>query len=450
MYINNQIFFILGISRSGYSASKYIIDRGGKCYIYDDTDSKKSMSAITELVNLGAIKVGDENAEKIIDLCDIIVISPGVKINHKLAMYARSKEKKIMGELEFGFSCFIPPMVAITGTNGKTTTVSLLKCIFDTASCNNELVGNVGIPISSKINEIKKDTICVVEVSSFQLESVADFKPHVSCILNIAPDHLERHFTMDNYIFLKKRIFKNQTESEYTILNYDDEIVKEFSSETRAKVIYVSTKDKVNGAYCLEGRLYYFDEYIMDEKDLSLKGEHNTYNSLFALAVAKLFGVNSAEIKKALEEFRGVSHRIETVGVINGVKYIDDSKATNTSSTITAIKSMDSPTILLLGGSEKGEKYDELFNEIKRGNVKHTFIYGASKLNMMECASRVGLSNYTVVDNFESAVNFSKKFANIGDTVLLSPACASFDEFSNFEERGDKFKLLVGVDVDKL
>ncbi len=279
----------------------------------------------------------------------------------------------------------------------------------------------------------------MAELSSFQFEGINLLCPHISCITNISPDHLERHYTMDNYVFLKKRILQLQRESEYAVLNYDDEIVKNLKDSTRAKIIYVSLRERVNGAFRADGKLYYYNDYIIDENELSLKGEHNVYNALFAICCARIMGVDVETISASLREFKGVRHRIEYVNEVSGVKYYNDSKATNTASTISAIDSMKSPTVLLLGGSEKGESYIELFNKIKNSSVKQVVICGASKLNMIKDAESVNFNNYSVVNDFAIAVKFCSMIANSGDCVLLSPACASFDCFSSFEERGDFF-----------
>lgn len=443
MYIKTQVFLILGVSKSGFAAADYILSKGAKCYIYEELRTPKILSAVNGLTERGAVFVNKERIDEAFADIDVVVISPGVPINHEIAVKAKNAGKRIIGELEFGFLCLMPTVVAVTGTNGKTTTVSLIDAVFKRAGEKSELVGNVGIPVSSRIGNIDHDTVCVAEVSSFQLESVSAFCPHVACILNIAPDHLERHYTMENYIFLKKRIFKNQKESEYTVLNFDDETVKSFASDTKGKVVWVSVKEKVDGAYASDGKIYFQDEYIMDADDVKLRGTHNLYDGLFAVACCKLCGIDSATIAKELSEFKGVKHRLELIAEKNGVKYIDDSKSTNTASAITAIDAFTSPTIMILGGSEKGEKYDALFARIKGGFIKQVILTGASRFNMLESAGRNGLTDITLTADFEHAVIIAAMFAEEGDSVVLSPACASFDAFSDYEERGDVFRKIV-------
>ncbi len=443
MYIKNQKFLILGVSKSGFAVANYILSKKGKCFLYEELGGPKIDNAISELVALGAIRTVKAEIDKLLVSIDVLVISPGVPINHEVAVKAKSLGKRIVGELEFGYLQFLPTTVAITGTNGKTTTATLIDAILCQNGQKSLLVGNVGVPLTSKVCDADADSICVAEVSSFQLESVNAFCPHISCILNIAPDHLKRHYTMENYIFLKKRIFKNQTESEYSVLNYDDETVREFSSETKAKIKYVSLKGRVDGAYRLEDKIYYDDEFIIGQESLVLKGEHNVYNALFAICISKLLGVDNQSIVGALTSFKGVKHRMELIANIAGVEFYNDSKATNTASTITAIESLIRPTILILGGSDKGESYLELFEKIKSSSVIHVIIMGATRLKMFECAVKVGYNNVTLTYDFTSAVKIAKLLANEGESVLLSPACASFDAFSSFEERGDAFRNLV-------
>jgi UDP-N-acetylmuramoylalanine--D-glutamate ligase len=235
-----------------------------------------------------------------------------------------------------------------------------------------------------------------------------------------------------------------QKESEYCLLNYDDKIVREFASEVKCKIKWVSIKEKVDGAYLHNGKLYFMDECVMDEKQLKLKGEHNVYDALFAIASTKILGVENQKIESALTNFKGIKHRLEFVGTKNGVDFYNDSKATNTASTISAINFMDKPTVLILGGSEKGEDYTSLFEKIKMSLVKHVVLTGASRYNMLEQASKVGLSEISITSKFDFAVKIASMMSNSGENVLLSPACASFDAFNSYAERGDEFVKIVG------
>ena len=439
MYVKTQKFLILGASKSGYAVAKYLVEHGADCKIYEELKTPKVEKALERIKELGLTNLTREQALNALKEIDVLVISPGVPINHELAVKAKQLNKRIMGELEFAYSTFIPPIVAVTGTNGKTTTVTLIDAILERAEKLRQLVGNVGIPMTERLFETTNDTVLVTEVSSFQLESVNSFCPHVSCVLNISPDHLERHYGMENYVFLKKRIFKNQRESEYTILNFDDQTVKNFYPEVKSKVVWISVKGKVEGAYRREGKLYFYDEYVMEESALRLQGEHNVYNALFAIASAKLLGISNEYVVGALKDFKGVKHRIQFITEKNGVEYYNDSKATNTASTIGAIETMKRPTVLILGGSEKGESYGELFDKIKLSMVKHVVITGASKYNMLSVAAEKNYTDVTLTDSFDFAIKIASLIAQNGDAVLFSPACASFDKFGSFEERGEAF-----------
>ena len=449
MYITNMKFLILGVSRSGSSAGNYILDNGGKCYLYEEVENEKINQNIDELIKKGAKRIDNNEISDVMEIIEALIISPGVPINHPVAVLAKELNKKILGELEFAYQCLTPPVVAVTGTNGKTTTVSMIDKILQEANLKHVTVGNIGEPFTRKLDEINNKTICLTEVSSFQLEAVNKFSPLISCVLNITPDHLERHYSMENYIFLKKRIFKNQTSCDYLIINSDDEIVSKFANETDAKIINVSVNGEVDGAYRKEGKLFYFNQFIMEEKELIVRGNHNVYDALFAIAVSKILGVNNTVISNALANFKGIKYRIQLVSEVGGVKYYNDSKSTNTSSTITAIECMDSPTVLILGGSDKGENYKNLFSKIKESSIKHVIITGETRFKMCKDALDVGYTNFTLTDNFYLTIDIAKKISMPGDSVLFSPGCASYDKFKNFEERGEAFNNAVNSQISK-
>ncbi len=448
MYISSQTFMVLGVSKSGYVVANYVLENGGRCFLYEEKQTDKIKANVDQLISLGANFVLRENFEQALAKTDVLIVSPGVPINHEVAVKAKRLGVRIMGELEFGFSVFTPNVIAVTGTNGKTTTCSMLDKIILASGKKSCLVGNIGTPITACVEQITKNQICITEVSSFQLETVSSFCPHISCILNIAPDHLERHYTMDNYVYLKKRIFKNQHSSEYCLLNYDDDVVRELAPEVKAKIIWVSCLQAVDGVYIKEEKIYYFDKEIMAIDQLGVKGIHNVYNSMFAIGCSKLIGIEDGAIKQGLSDFKGVKHRIELVGELDGVSYYNDSKATNVASSVIGIESMTRPTVLIVGGSEKGESYDQLFVRIKDSVVKHTVITGDSRYAMLESAGKIGVGNITVTSDFEYAVKIAKSLAKQGDNVLLSPACASYDNFKNYEERGEFFCKVLGLNVD--
>ena len=439
MYLRTQKFLVLGASKSGIAVCNYLLEKGAVCFVYDDVQGNKLENVIKDLENKGAVRVNREEGLKVLSEIDVLVISPGVPINHEFAVMAKKLNKRIIGELEFGFANFNPCIVGVTGTNGKTTTVSMIEWILSNSGVENKLVGNVGTPITSSVSEIKSDTVCVTEVSSFQLESINAFCPHIACVLNIAPDHLERHYTMENYIFLKKRILKNQTASEYAVLNFDDETVKGFALEIKSKPIWVSLYQAVDGAYLEGDDVMFKKEVVLHKNELPLVGEHNVYNALFSVAVCKLLGLKNSEIGDGLKTFKGVKHRLELVATKHDVKFYNDSKSTNTASTISAIHAISEQKVLILGGSEKGESYNKLFDEIKKSNVKHVVLTGASKLNMFTSAVESGFTDLSVVGDFKVSIKVANSFASCGEVVLFSPACASFDNFSSYEERGMAF-----------
>lgn len=441
MNIGRQSFLIVGMSKSGVSATLFLLERGAKCYIFEELSTPKIQENISKLVDKGAIKTSRKDVEGVLETIDVVVLSPGVPINHFVPIKAKELGKKITGELELGLSQFPYPYVAITGTNGKTTTVSMVDYTLKTGGYASKALGNIGVPVTSV--SLEKTDIPIVEVSSFQLETVSLLCPHISAILNLSPDHLERHYTMENYVFLKKRLLKNLTESEIAVLNYDDLTVRSFADDVKAKVFWFSLTEKVNGGY-LDGKTLCFKgEKIINITDLKLTGECNLMNALATIVICKLLGCSNETIANALTTFKGVKHRVETVAEVDGVTYINDSKATNTEACINAVKQMVNPTILILGGRGKGESYDKLFDFLKKSVVKEVVLVGEERFKMLSSAIKAGFNGVSMVANFSLGVKIAMQMAKTGDTVLLSPACASFDEFSSYAERGECFCKVV-------
>ncbi len=439
MYFERQTFLVAGLSRSGVAASEFLRSHGAKVYVFDDVEESSVMEVSERLKGIGCIPVRKDELESRVQECDILVLSPGIPVDHPLPVSFRRAGKRIIGESELGALYIQCPVIAVTGTNGKTTTVSMLENILRAAGKNAIACGNVGRPITSCIGELKEDGIAVAEISSFQLETLTSLRPHVAVVLNISEDHLNRHYNMENYIFLKSRIIRNATESEYVVLNYDDPVVRDFQDKTKGCVEWFSLKEKVNGAYLNEHALYYKDEMIMREDEFPLEGEHNVANALAAIAAAKIMGVGNASIVAALKNFQGIRHRIEKVGSLHGVTFIDDSKATNVDSAIKAIGSVKGDSILLLGGKDKGYSYEPLFEAIKKSGVVHTVLYGENAFRILDAAVKSGYTALTLCRPFDLAVRIAYLTAKKGQSVLLSPASASFDAFKNYEERGDRF-----------
>jgi UDP-N-acetylmuramoylalanine--D-glutamate ligase len=439
VYLKNQTFLVAGLSRSGIASAKFLTEKGAKVFIFDDLINEYVDSAIKELVPLGCINLNKDEIDVRIQEIDILVLSPGVPIDNFLPVMFRKLKKRIIGEMELGAYFLNSPVIAVTGTNGKTTTVSIISEILKQADLPNELCGNIGIALTSCIEKLKNGSIAVIEVSSFQLETLFSLKPHIAIITNITPDHLNRHYNMENYTYLKSKILQPLRESEYAILNYDDETVKKLGENTRGKIIYFSLKEKVEGCYVNNGNIFYFDNAIINIDDINIKGLHNIANCMVAIIASKIMGVSDKTIKNSLMNFKGVKHRIELVREINGTRYYNDSKGTNVDASLKAIESMDRPTIILLGGRDKGYDYDPLFNRITGSNIIHAVIYGENRFKLIESAKKSDFKEITVCNDLVCAIKFAKMLAKRGENILLSPASSSFDEFSNYEERGKVF-----------
>lgn len=442
MFYKNTNFLVAGLQKSGLSVSNYLLSKNAIVYIYDRRNTDEILKNAEEIVNNGGKLV--ENYESVADIIDVLVISPGVPIDSEICKFYRSKGVRIIGEVELACLEVNRPIVAVTGTNGKTTVCSLINNVLKTASVKSVLCGNIGTPISSQIVSINNSEVCVLEISSFQLESTYLFYPHVAVILNITQDHLERHYTMENYILVKSKILLTLKESEFAILNYDDENVRNLAKLTKAKVIWFSMKENVNGAYIKDDFVYFNNEKIIELSKLQLTEPHNIQNVLAVISIVKCLHIDDEAIVKSLTTFKGVKHRFQKVKTKNQVTFINDSKSTNPDSTINAVKSCTKNTILIVGGSDKGLDYTEMFLQIKNSSFIKNVIITGSVSNVMESyAIKENLDNYLVVKSFENAIKSAYKLADKNYQVLLSPGTASFDEFKNFEERGDKFVEIV-------
>ncbi|MBQ8395191.1 MAG: UDP-N-acetylmuramoyl-L-alanine--D-glutamate ligase [Clostridia bacterium] len=442
MYPKKQIFFVLGLSRSGRAATEFLLSRNAITYIYDDLWNERIEQVAADLEKRGAKRVLKEDLPKMKELCDVLVLSPGIPIDHPVAVAFKRARKAVVGETELAARYMRAPIIAITGTNGKTTTVSLLRETLEKGGLTAYACGNIGTPMLECI-DAKNDEVAVAEISSFQLETLNSICPHISIVLNVTEDHLNRHYNMENYVFLKAKLLKNQTETEYVILNYDDPIVRGFAEKTRANVLYFSVRERVRGAFYENDWLYFGKERIMPISELSMGGLHNVQNALAVIIAAKLMGVRTEEIVSALKNFKGIKHRIECIGEVNGVRFVDDSKGTNVDATIKAVTAMKTETVLLLGGKNKGYDYDKLFSHLIKSKVCHAVLYGENRYALLKSAQTVGFDRLSLCDTFAFAVKIAAMKAENGQTVLLSPASASFDEFSSYEERGDKFAEIV-------
>ena len=377
--------------------------------------------------------------------CDFMVISPGVPSNAPVVQKAMELGIKVWSEIEVASWFCKAPIIAVTGTNGKTTTTSLIGHIFKTAGFKTIVAGNIGAPFSDFVLDADEGSIVVLEVSSFQLDHIENFKPKVAVLLNITPDHLDRYDSFGDYILSKFRIFKNQKEDDFAVYNYDDEIVQPYVESLNVIKLPFSVRDKLScGGFIEDGYITLNfknkKERILKMNNLRIRGIHNVYNSLAAALAARAMEVKDEIIRESLQSFEGVEHRLEFVREINGVKFINDSKATNVNSLWYALESFDEPIILIAGGRDKGNDYSKVYDLVKR-KVKLIIAIGESKNKIYN--EFKNLTNVIEVDSMEEAVKKAYENSVPGDVVLLSPACASFDMFRDYEHRGEVFKKLV-------
>ncbi|MCI5838693.1 MAG: UDP-N-acetylmuramoyl-L-alanine--D-glutamate ligase [Christensenellaceae bacterium] len=445
MYLKNSVFMVAGVSKSGIAATEFLLSHGAKVYVVDEIENEKTGRAFDILANLGAEKVDSVVVEEKLSEIDVLVLSPGIPIDNRIPVCAKRLGKRIIGELELGFLYSNCPVIGITGTNGKTTVCTMVSEVLMKAGIENFKVGNIGVPFTKEIDKYTPETVAVTEVSSFQLETTQTFCPHIAVVTNISEDHLIRHYNMQNYIYLKSKILFNMKESEFAVLGYDDFVVRGFKDKTKAKVVWFSAKEKVDGAYIDGDMICYKDEEVFSKALLPAGGEHNLLNALATVAVCKCMKIENNVIAEGIIGFKGIRHRIEFVREFEGVKYFNDSKATNVGSTVNALSSMNGKTVLLLGGRDKEQSFDSLFEQLKDKNVDKVVLFGETRYKMLKSAEKASFEDVCVASNFISAVNLARTESKEGENVLLSPACASYDEFSGFEERGDKFVELVNA-----
>lgn len=442
---------VVGMAKSGISAAKLCSRLGAKVTIQDVKSKEELMKSVKEeidiLDSMAVYMLLGEEPTNIIDSFDLIVLSPGVPTDLEFLNKARQLQIPIWSEIELAFVLCPCPVIAITGTNGKTTTTTLVGEIMKKYNPGTQVVGNIGIPFTEKVEELKKEDLVVAEISSFQLESIHTFKPKVSAILNITPDHLNRHKSLENYVAAKERIFENQDENDYCVLNDDDDICSKMKHKTKAKALLFSRKKELNeGAFLKDNKIWVRlgkeDEAICLTEELRIPGNHNIENVLAAVAISVSMGVPPEIIRDVVIHFKGVEHRIEFVDKIDGVEYYNDSKATNVDAAIIGIQSMKAPVVLIGGGMDKGADFSEWIDAFD-GKVKALIVMGETADKIIKTANQKGFFNIKKVSSIEEAVRLAKETAQKGDCVLLSPACASWDMFKSYEERGKLFKKAV-------
>ena len=448
MNLQNKKVLVFGTGISGIAAAKLLEDQGA-CPVLFDGNAQLQISDIREKLPEGSkaeIIIGELSKEQIREL-SLVVLSPGVPTDLPLVNQMRDAGLKIWGEIELAYEYSKGDVLAITGTNGKTTTTSLLGAIMQHAKDSAFIVGNIGIPYTQIVEETKENSVTVAEISSFQLETIEQFRPRVSAILNITPDHLNRHHTMEEYIRVKELITKNQTEEDTCVLNYEDEVLQEFGKTLKCQVIFFSSLRTLEKGIYLNGEMIEYNDgtkitEICSVKELNLPGRHNYENVCVAVAMALAYGISLEDIRYVLVRFKAVEHRIEYVTEVNGVVYYNDSKGTNPDAAIKGIQAMDRPTLLIGGGYDKNSSYEEWINAFD-GKVKYLVLLGQTREKIAETAKVCGFQDIVMVDSLEEAVHFCAEHAVPGDAVLLSPACASWGMFPNYEVRGKMFKELV-------
>ncbi|MCP4724796.1 MAG: UDP-N-acetylmuramoyl-L-alanine--D-glutamate ligase [bacterium] len=447
--ISGRKITVLGAERSGMAAVKLLLRKGAKVFLSDIKYSVEVENKCSEIIdNNFQFELG-EHSDKIFNFSDMFVISPGIPLDIPVIKKAREKNIPVYGELEIAYLYCKSPIIAVTGTNGKSTVTMMIKNIFDTSGKPAVAAGNIGLPFADIVDTVSNDTTIVLEVSSYQLETMNTFHPNISVILNITPDHIYRHKTMDEYTRCKFRIFENQTKEDILLLNRDDKVLNSPDLKNKPVSRYFSGNSPVsNGAGFSDGILYYYLDgnptEIMNVSVLRVPGRHNIENAAAAAAASVFGGVeNTALIADALKSFKGLEHRLEYVISNEGITFINDSKATNLNSLDTALNAYDQKLILIAGGQEKGTDYSSI-NSLISEKVKTLVLYGESR-TLMAAAWGNSVDRIVDAEDLRSAVSSAYREAVNGDIVLLSPGCPSFDMFNDFEERGRIFKKIVNA-----
>ncbi|MCD8035855.1 MAG: UDP-N-acetylmuramoyl-L-alanine--D-glutamate ligase [Clostridiales bacterium] len=449
MNYTGKKIIVCGMARSGIAAAKMLASMGADVTLQD----MKPMDALMKLHDIEGYKkegikiYAGANPDSIIKEFDYAVLSPGVPCDLPFVKEAVENGVKVISEVELAYTLTPCPVCAITGTNGKTTTTTLTGLLLEKKYKNTAVVGNIGVAYSEKVLSLKKDDYVCAEISSFQLETAWEFKPHISAVLNITPDHLNRHKTMENYVATKEKIFGNQTADDFTILNKNDEYCMKMADKTKGKVFFFSSAEKLDEGIYLDGENIHIkwngiNEDLINVNELKILGVHNYENVMAAAACALCAGVGLENIREVLRDFNGVEHRIEYCGTFDGVDYYNDSKGTNPDASIRAVLAMKKPIVLIGGGYDKGSDYDE-WVELFNGRVKKLVLIGVTAPKIAECCDKYGFKDYEFADTFEECIDKCKASASEGDCVLLSPACASWGMFEDYEQRGRIFKELV-------
>lgn len=447
MDFSNKKVLVCGMARSGIAAAKLLQKSGAKVILQDLKKREQLLTVISELENTEIEILTGKNPDDIICSMDLVVLSPGIPADLPFLKNAAEKGIEVISEIELAYRFCKCPVFAITGTNGKTTTTALLGEIIKNYNKNTYVVGNIGNAFSSEVDFMDEKSYCICEVSSFQLETITSFKPNYGAVLNISPDHLDRHYTIENYTNIKEHIFSNQDQGEYLILNYDDALCRKMKEKSKSTIYFFSAKEKLSeGIFLDENNIYIkakgFDESLISISELKILGTHNYENAMAAAMMAVCAGVPLDIIRKTLREFHSVEHRIEFVRTVKGIDFYNDSKGTNPDSSVKAVEAMVKPTVLIGGGYDKGADYTDWVKSFK-GSVKKIILIGETSDKIAACCMAHGFNTVEKSGTLEEAVLRAYESAVSGDAVLLSPACASWGMFKDYEERGRLFKEYV-------
>jgi len=433
MDVKNKSILVLGLGKSGLEVINFLSNYNANIFLFDDNE---------DVLNEIVFKYGYKKYSIGMQI-DFAVISPGISKFHFMVKELNKLNIDIISELELAYNYSKGDLIAVTGTNGKTTTVSLIGEILKSYTENYYVLGNIGLPYISKVDEICDDSITCLEVSSFQLEFIKNFRSNISIILNLQPDHLDRYYNELDYYSTKLCIYKNCGTQDYVILNFDDNNIINLTSNIKCRKLYISLYNEVYGIYYKDGEIYInlnSFKYKISTEHIKLYGRHNLYNVMASVLSTYLLGIPIDLIVDQIYKFKGLPHRMQFIKEVSGVKFINDSKATNIASCLTAIKSMDNYIHVLIGGSDKGEDFNSLFNNINNKDNITFYFFGGNSESIYNIAKNYYTDNKIYkVDNLYEAVNLSYIYSNEGDTILLSPACASFDKYKNYEERGKHF-----------
>lgn len=443
--MKDKKILVVGMGKSGVAACEALNSLGARVAVQDSKTEDNMDPQLLSFLKSNEIECYLGQVPEDMTQFDMLVLSPGVPPALDFIQAAAAAGAEITGELEMAYRLGKGKYIAITGTNGKTTTTSLVGEIFEAAVRSSYVVGNIGVAVITKAMEADDDSVLVTECSSFQLETVKEFRPEVSAILNLTPDHLNRHGDMAGYGAAKANVFMNQTEDQYVVLNYDDKVCFALGDTAKAKVVPFSRIEELEfGAFVKDGVIVIKNEdgdvvEFCKADELKIPGSHNLENALAAAAIAYFGGVDPAIITRVLKEFGGVEHRIELCNTVNGVRFVNDSKGTNPDAAIKAIEAMKENIILIAGGYDKGSTYEE-FVAAFEGRVKELVLLGVTAPKIKATAEAAGFTNIHMCEDMEECVNKSFELAQPGDVVLLSPACASWGMYPNFEVRGRHFK----------